>query len=258
MNGAPSDEIVWRYLTFPKFLAMLEFGALWMSRLQILQDRFEGTLPYATRVGMIKGDLKWRESFRQPELQAQLTTMTDRNVEDGRDVLLVNCWFSGEHESERMWAEYSNQTEGIAIRSTLTRLESSIVAKQEFTRVGKVRYVDFSTHDMGVYAGHQAHERALIKQVEYSHECEIRIITMNLVCPGCLNIDGSPPTPSQLSGPGMFDPNRPGLYLRVDLNTLIQKVVTAPRAADWFYNLVAKLCKRYGVQCTPEASSLVQ
>jgi len=253
-----STETVWRYLTFPKFVAMLEFQALWMSRLRVLQDRFEGTLPHATRLAMMKEDLKWREVFPQPELQAQLAKMTDRNVEDGRDLLVVNCWFCGEHESERMWEEYSSSTEGVVIRSSLARLDTSIAAKQEFTTIGRVRYVDLLTHDMGTYPGHQAHERALLKRPEYSHEREVRIITMNAVCPGCLNADGSPPTPTQLSGPGMFDPDRPGVYLQVALNVLIQGLVTAPRAADWFHNLVSKVCRRYGIRCTAERSSLAR
>jgi hypothetical protein len=155
-----------------------------------------------------------------------------------------------------MWDEYTGSTEGVAIRSTLTRLDRAILAKQEFTSIGRVQYVDLSEYDMSTYQGHQAHERALLKQKEYSFESEVRIVTMNLVCPGCLNADGSPPTQAQLGGPGMFDPNRPGLYLQVDLHTLIEKVVTAPGAAPWFHDLVCRLCKRYGIPSKVEGSAL--
>jgi hypothetical protein len=182
--------------------------------------------------------------------------MTDRSVADGRDVLVVNCWFLGNAESQRMWNEYVGSVEGVAVRSTLKRLDQSILAKQEFTTIGKVKYVDFSEHDMGIYHGHQAGERALLKQTKYSLENEVRIVTMNLVCPGCLNVDGSPPTETQLAGPGMFDPSRPGLYLRVDTNTLIEAVVTAPGTGLWFHGLVGKLCKRYQIEGPVERSKL--
>jgi hypothetical protein len=250
-------KTVWRYLTFGKFVSLLELRALWMSRLGALSDRFEGTLPCKNRENMIADHLRWETTFEgRPELQEQLASMADRNVADGRNVLVVNCWFLGESESEQMWKKYVGSTEGIAIRSTLQRLEQSILAKQEFTTIGRVKYVDFSKHDMGVYHGSQAGERALLKEERYSFENEVRIVTANVVWPGCLNLDGSPPTSSQLAGPGMFDPNRPGLYLQVNLGTLIQAIVTAPGAENWFYDLVGNVCKRYQIDRPIEKSRL--
>jgi hypothetical protein len=244
-------------MTFAKFVSLLELRALWMSCLGALSDRFEGTLPHKTREKMIASHLKWRPTFEgRPELQEQLPGMADRNVADGRDVLVVNCWFLGEGESAQMWKQYVGSAEGIVIRSTLKKLDQSILAKQEFTFIGRVKYVDFSKHDMGVYHGSQAGERALIKEERYSFENEIRIVTANVVCPGCLNPDGSPSTANQLAGPGMFDPGRPGLYLQVNLGTLIEAVVTAPGAEPWFHDLVGKVCKRYHVDSPVERSGL--
>ncbi len=227
-----------------------------MCCLRDLQDGFEGGLPERTRAAMIGEHLKWTKAFPQPGLQQQLATMATKNVGDGRDLLVVSSWFMGERESQRMWDEYAPFSDGVAILSTIERLERAILAKQEFTTIGRVKYVDFSTHDMGIYHGHQADERALLKRLEYSHECEIRIVTMNLVCPGCLNADGSPPTATQLAGPGMYNPNRPGLYLQVDLNVLVESVVTNPRATQWFHDLVSRLCRRYGVRSTVKRSTM--
>ena len=250
-------DTVWRYLTFAKFISLLELSALWMSRLGSLIDQFEGTLPDKTREKMIASDLKWKPTFEgRPELQEQLAGLTDRNVRNGRHVLVVNCWFLGETESRQMWKDYVGSTEGVAIRSTLRRLNDSILVKQEFTTIGKVNYVDFAKYDMGVYDGSRAGERALIKAKKYSFENEVRIVTHNLVCPGCLNPDGSPPTTTQLDGPGMYDPNQPGLYLQVNLKMLIETIITAPGAAPWFYDLVGRLCKRYQLEPTIERSKL--
>jgi hypothetical protein len=244
-------------MTFAKFVSLLELRALWMSRLGGLSDRFEGTLPHKTRENMIAKHLKWRSTFEgRPELQDQLEGMTDRGVADGRDVLVVNCWFLGERESAQMWKQYVGSAEGIAIRSTLRKLDQSILAKQEFTFIGRVKYMDFSKHDMGVYHGSQAGKRALLKEERYSFENEVRIVTFNLVCPGCLNPDGSPPTAGQLAGPGMFNPGRPGLYLQVNLETLIEAIVTAPGAEPWFHDLVGKMCERYHVDTLVERSGL--
>jgi len=250
-------ETIWRYMIFAKFVSLLELRALWMSRLGALSDRFEGALPHKTRENMIASHLKWRSTFEgRPELQEQLAGMTDRNVADGRDVLVVNCWFRGERESAQMWKQYVGSEEGIVIRSTLRKLNQSILAKQEFTFIGRVKYVDFSKHDMGVYHGSQAGERALLKEERYAFENEVRIVSANVVCPGCLNPGGSSPTANQLAGSGMFDPGRPGLYLQVNLGTLLEAVVTAPGAELWFHDLVCKVCKRYHVDSPVERSGL--
>lgn len=228
-----------------------------MSRLGILLDQFEGALTRKTRESMIARDLAWKTTFDgRPDLQEQLAGMSDRNVADGRDVLVVNCWFLGEAESEQMWKEYVGSREGVVIRSTWERLDKSILAKQEFTAIGKVNYVDYSKYDMGVFEGHQAGARALLKEDKYSFENEVRIVTHNLVCPGCLNPDASPPTETQLAGPGTFDASRPGLYLQVSLKTLIDAVVTAPGAERWFHELVRKLCERYQIEASVERSKL--
>ncbi len=223
-----------------------------LGRPQKTRGRF-----YLFLVYDLASNLEWEATFEgRPELRDQLARMADRNVTDGRDVSVVSCWFLGDKESRRMWNEYVGSVEGVALRSTLERLERSILAKREFTNIGKVKYVDCSGHDMGIYHGHQAGERALLKQTEYSFENEVRIVTMNLVCSGCLNVDGSPPTETQLAGPGMFDPSRPGLYLRVGPNTLVEAVVTAPGAEQWFHDLVGRLCKRYQIKSLVERSRL--
>jgi len=46
------DNVVWRYLTFPKFISLLAYGALWFSKLNILQDKYEGTMPAMTLIGL--------------------------------------------------------------------------------------------------------------------------------------------------------------------------------------------------------------
>jgi hypothetical protein len=42
------DSTIWRYLTFAKFVSLITYQALWFSKLNILQDEFEGTLPFST------------------------------------------------------------------------------------------------------------------------------------------------------------------------------------------------------------------
>lgn len=252
----PRETVIWRYLTLAKFLSMLELRALWLSRLGSLEDRFEGGIPKRVREALDKEAREWSKKFPQPELREQFKTMTSQNVESGRRVLVVSCWFAGSEESQRMWRTYASLSEGIAVRSTVDRLDKSLGWKQEATLIGRVKYVNFARHDMTTYLGQQSHQRALLKREKYAHEQEIRIVALNDVHANALNPDGSPPSEEQQQGPGRFDSDRPGMYLRVDLNALIERVITAPSASPWFQDLVARLCRRYSLDASVDDSRL--
>ena len=256
MLEPPGSSRIYRYLTFAKFLSMLELRALWMCRLGKLEDDFEGTLPSKVRELLTNEAQTWKKTFTDPRLQHQLDEMPDRNVLNGRAMLVVNCWFMGESESEQMWKRYSTLDEGLAIRSTVDRLGKAVLFWDETTQIGRVQYVDFDEYEMDLYHGNQADERAMLKRKDYSYENEVRLATLNYMCRARLNADGSLPTQRQLEGPGSFDPHRPGLYLHVDLNVLIEEVVTSPSAQLWFSNLVSTLCRRYALRSKVRASSL--
>jgi hypothetical protein len=247
---------IWRYLTVGKFLSMLEMRAVWFSRLGALIDLYEGTIPEITKRAMEEDSQKWLPHFPHPEHQRMIAEMADKNEEDGRAVLAVNCWFMGKHESPQMWEAYSSVSEGVAVRSSCQRLATSVTVHREFSRVQKVRYVDFATEDMGLYRGNQAIERAFLKRKEYAGEQELRIATMNLVHPNALNEDGTPPTARQLSGPGMFDESRRGLYILANLHNLIESVWVSPKAHGWFYDMVKRVLLRYGLSCNVNQSRL--
>jgi hypothetical protein len=40
------DRAIWRYMTFPKFISLLTYRALWFSKLKHLDDMHEGKMPY--------------------------------------------------------------------------------------------------------------------------------------------------------------------------------------------------------------------
>ena len=114
--------------------------------------------------------------------------------------------------------------------------------------IGKVSYVDLSTHDgMNVYEGHQAHLRAFLKGTKYSHENELRVATMNFVASGCLNPDGLPPSEKQRNG--FIDASDgPGIYVQPNLSILLNEVRTAPGASDSHRAKTALLMSNTGLQ----------
>ncbi len=234
------DSTVWRYLTFPKFISLLTYGSLWFPKLNILQDQFEGTLPTQTKKSMQQDNEKWEKIF-SPETHWQIDEMVKRNVKDGRELTVVNCWFLSEEESAKMWNNYVKNNEGVAIKSTIRKLATYVYLEPEFSCIGKVKYINFESHEMSSYKAHQAQERAFLKSRNFSHEQEIRISTMNFKTPACVAMDGIPYTQEQVTGKNMNNFENAGLYIRAHIEKLIDTIVIAPQATEWFELLIKRI-----------------
>ena len=244
-----------RYLEAWKFHSLVSHRAVWFSRLGGLDDEFEGRMPTPTKHGLQAEHRKWESTFPVAEYGPQIREAADRNEQDGCAVLAVNCWFADAAESEQMWQRYGGSPKGVAIQSSCDRLVRGM-AHQEYAQIGLVRYVDFDQEDMGPYLGNQAMERAFLKRPEFRAERELRIATMNLVAPGCLNPDGTPPSARQRSGPGMYDPTRLGFFVRADLATLIRSVRLAPGASESFASEVREAVGSAGLSFPIDRSAL--
>jgi hypothetical protein len=251
------DQVVWRYLTFPKFVSLVSYGALWFQRLCYLSDDLEGTIPHPTIASMKQADQHWKQVFTDPALQAQIDTMPERNVADGRSLTLANCWYLGNCESEQMWKEYGQSAESVVVRSTVRRLWANTHLWPEWSFIGPVQYVDHATFQMSHYHAHQAHHRAFLKDSrQFTHEQELRLTTINLRTPACLDCLGRPYSVDELNGVGMNNFDSAGLYVKINVTELFEAVVTHPDAPDWFYNLVRHIQIRGGYKWTVEKSAL--
>ncbi|MFQ5772240.1 MAG: hypothetical protein ACE5HX_17020 [bacterium] len=236
------DLAVCRYLTFPKFMNMLAYSAIWFSKLNILQDQFEGLMPTQAKVKMLADNQKWKQIFPE-NLHPQIDSMAARNEQDGRELLVINCWYLGKADSPKMWKEYCGGSTGIAINSTIRKLSQYIYTWPEYSHIGKVQYVDFDTHEMAPYEANQAHERAFLKSQKYSGENEIRIVTMNFKHPRCVSMEGEPYTQEQCSGKNMNNFENPGLYIGIDFGSLVDSIVLVPGSPDWVKNTINKIFK---------------
>jgi hypothetical protein len=134
----PSDPTVglWRYVTFEKFVALLQTRALWFSRADLLEDRFEGsyTVPATERL---------RRMFPNvPQLAVRIGPNFEKVMRAMPKFHHINCWHINDQESAAMWAIYAGLGKGVAIRSTFSRLIRSLQGKDEIY-VGVVNYIDY-------------------------------------------------------------------------------------------------------------------
>lgn len=238
---------VWRYFDRPKFESLLRTSALWFSKLAILEDQQEGRAPAPTRELIEQECEQTAEWFADPGHQEQVRSSFERNEVDGREVLVVSCWTTNEPSDLKMWAAYAPDPDSIAIESTVGRLAASLPVTHDSWWIGEVEYVDMGTDtSMSSYLGHQAHERAFRKGLEFAREREIRVCTMNYVAPGCLNPDGSPQTSRQREG-YVYDRDRNGILAMVDLSRLVATFHPAPNAMEEHHAGNRRLLQEAGI-----------
>lgn len=218
----PDDTIIWRYNTFTEFIAMLSEEALFFCRLDQLHDQWEGVYP--------KGMLDWwaenlddGASFHG-EASGLKRVLTERVIPSH----FINSWYISEYESDAMWRLYSNNSEGIAVKSTIGKLKRVFQKGLEQIGVGKVKYIDYDQWQPPTALGEEKSfspiEPFFWKRLSFQHENELRAI---------LKQDRSAE-------------NENGINVKVDLRELLDSVYLFPDSKDWFLRLARTLLDKFG------------
>jgi hypothetical protein len=238
--SAERDAMIWRYMDFTKFAALLDSNGLFFPRADHLSDRWEGAYT--------QGHLRRRRSM----LEDLTGTQTENVMEDlsriHRSLLLhtfVSCWHLNDVESAAMWQLYASHGEGIVVQSTFARLVDSFQDSHSSmwdVYVGKVRYLDYERE--GFSEGNN-YLPFLHKRSSFEHEHELRAI-IRPIFPG---------TASPLTG---ATPSVDGLIVNIDLRLLIQNIYVAPTSPGWFTSLVERIARKYGVDAPIKQSDLQQ
>src|SRR4051812_10187046 len=119
------DTVVWKYLDLSKFLDLLISQKLFMSRSDKFEDQYEGTFSEPTFEEMKK------LSADNPEFLKYYKTH--------REKVVVSSWHINEYESFAMWQIFTGNSEGLAIRSTVGRLQKALAAEKQFDQhIGEV------------------------------------------------------------------------------------------------------------------------
>ncbi len=145
------SKTTWRFLKFPAFVSILQTRQMFLSRLENLEDPYEGRFTETVKCRFPKHVVGASEHFSK------------RN-------LCVNCWHLSENESAAMWAIYSESGTGVAIRSTIGRMKKSLHVEPRDVSMCEVQYVDFSNFDNG-----DGYFSLNLKRKSFEHEKEVRL-----------------------------------------------------------------------------------
>ncbi|SDX51614.1 DUF2971 domain-containing protein [Flavobacterium degerlachei] len=217
--SADPDTIVWKYLDLSKFLDLLMSKKLFMSRSDKFEDQYEGTFSEPTFEEIKK------LSTNNPDFLKYYKTH--------REKVAISSWHINEYESFAMWQIFTQNSEGLAIQSTIGRLQNALIPENNYKQfIGEVNYIDYKKEYIPF---DDMFFPFLFKRKSFQYEREVRILTDVAENKMTLN---------------------DGLKINVDIDQLIEKIYIHPKSENWYKNLVIDLVKQLGFDFAIEKSDL--
>lgn len=242
------DTKIIRYLSFTKFVAMLEESSLHFHRIDKLQDQFECSWTYPSK-DMYNAELV--NTIGDTDASNKIIQNHDYLLNIARMYTYVNSWCIGWSESVAMWKLFVQPpTEGIAIASTIGRLKSSfkermlidrfrkIMTKEITVFMGKVEYIDYENDAMDVS---NLINLSFYKRKCYSYENEFRAIFLNSLGLGAVLKDIKN---NELQS-GIDIDHVIGHDLPIDTCKIIEKIYLSPESERWYVDLVKSVHDQY-------------
>ncbi len=228
VDTPPDCTVLWRYMDLPKLLAVLENRSLYFALPSEFEDKWEAVVPRDLTTAI-------QTSF----VTASGAVLDEFRRFHGRSA--INCWYCGPDESVAMWRLYTTSEYGVAITTTVGRLKLALEHCERDVYLGSVRYQDH-TEKPAASLSHvdiSPMRPLLQKRVCYKHESELRAITLlpdNPIEASIANVVRIPAATEH------------GESLSVNLESLIERVVTGPRYPFWALSLLEIALARSGLQ----------
>ncbi|MFM2009969.1 MAG: hypothetical protein RLZZ479_360 [Bacteroidota bacterium] len=213
------DTIVWKYLDLSKFLDLLLSKKLFMSRSDKFEDQYEGTFSEPTFEEIKK------LAINNPEFLNYYKTH--------REKVAISSWHINEYESFAMWQIFTQNSEGLAIQSTIGRLQKALKPETNLKQyIGQVNYIDYKKEYIPF---DDLFFPFLFKRKSFQYEREVRIISDT--SDNAITIND-------------------GIKINVDISQLIDKIYIHPKSENWYKNLVIELVSKLDFDITIEKSDL--
>jgi hypothetical protein len=219
------DVILWRYLSFAKYIDLLTKSTLWFSRIDLLGDRFEGSTTHASYQ-------LWKKLFQESIPNNHLPSVLDQLASNRKQITgfaYASCWHECDSESMLMWRTYSDKN-GIAIRTTFGDLKQSIVSDKSIF-ANRVQYLNYDD------GGDLLDDTNLFSRISsrpnyLSYEKEVRLAFLN---------------PFETNKAVDFSNLEPGVPISINLKSLINVSIIRPEADIWISELLSEIHKLLGL-----------
>jgi hypothetical protein len=228
----PPDTVIWHYIRFDFFQALLRNGALWLTRLDKQTDKNDGMYSHANARGWtpVMQKLMERSGFKVENGQNDWAGFQWTN-----DILrrraFIHCWSMRAKESAWMWNSFvSGEPRSVAVRSTVGCLTTAL--NDQPVEIVRMLYypAGLPRPDWSYTAPFTAKDKA-----SHIRERELRVITV-------LDDGASENTDHRL--------------ILVNLKKLIRKVVIHPASSPNFRLEVRNELKAYQIPAHVALSQL--
>lgn len=251
------NQIIQRYIDFPKFVNLVQSRALYLSKMSMFEDALEGGL---TALDMFKisnipsvldlavnglwpkvDESKKEREVRLREAEEATLKINERRFQTPfgeylcneaekifplcRDWIYVSCWHQSEHECAAMWKLFGKDKNSLCLFSSIEKLEEALTVDDscDSLRVAPIKYISHAKEQFDA----DALSPFISKAKPYSFERETRVIAWD----SKIDLSESP------------DNQRLGVSLEANLEILIDKVVISPYADPWFKESVKEFCR---------------
>jgi len=195
-------------MTFDKFLYLIDKKALYFARADQFHDPLEGTFP--------NGAVKLFSALKMKNLNEFLSKAAFLCQS-----VAANCWHMNDSESLGMWQRYTNNGQGVVVRSTYSRLKKSMSAYSiDPIRIIEMQYITFSNAVLPPILGYPFE----YKDVHYKDERELRCIIYRK---------------NSINGKGIPVP--------INTETLIGDIYTSPFAPIDLHDSVRAIVAKHGL-----------
>lgn len=202
-------------MAFWKLESILRTNCLFLTSIQNLTDKKEGSLTKPTMDILRQIDEDYRQKYSQNGISDDKSQSGWLGFfEKARHSTYLNCWHLYKEESPSMWKDYTKSHDGVAIKSTVKRLITSLKGAREAIVLARVRYIDHEKYD--IRPCHPT-DPFFLKGENFKDEKELRIVHSGDL-QGYKNMDAK--------------------FIPVDKNELIEEVVIHPDAPESLHALV--------------------
>lgn len=190
-----------------------------MSRSDKFEDQYEGTFSEPTFEEIKKLAINNPEFLNYYKIH--------------REKVAISSWHINEYESFAMWQIFTQNSEGLAIQSTIGRLQKALEPEKNLKQyIGQVNYIDYKKEYIPF---DDLFFPFLFKRKSFQYEREVRIISDTSDTK--ININD-------------------GIKINVDISQLIDKIYIHPKSENWYKNLVIELVSKLGFDIEIEKSDL--
>ncbi len=255
----PDDpkQTIWRFTDLTRFIDLLATEELWFSCVEEFAktDPWEGEFP-TRNMKVVEAELL--RQFHGMEDVARQGVKTYKNfIVALRKATYANCWHWNDYESAAMWSLYVPK-DGIAIKSTVERLQRSLAKEPRAIRISEIRYLDFDKEDGDVLRTY------LQKRMSFVHEKELRAFFTDPDLWFKFNTEQSK-IPHEIASRISADVARimklsyvKGIRVKIDPKILIEQVLIAPTSQNALEEVVKDVMRKYSLSVPVSKSSITE